>query len=391
MNISLYGQIVRSFEVLLSEGESTMLRRSEPQRAYFVIDSLEPYGTQRVLVELAKAALTEGWEACVICLKPIEADSISLPDSLSLVSLKRQQRSFVNLLYVIWSLRRFLARRRGLVISFLPLANVVSSVACLGLRGVKLIVSEHGDPDRSRRFANFLRFVCHITYRFAKTRVAVSSSLARNASSYLRLKPNAFTVIENPINSADILSLASSSALPHPWLAEDRPCRVLVQVARLERYKGQELLLRAMCRPDLSEMRALLLGGGSDREFLKKLIDDLSLSGRVELVGRVENPYPWIKCADALVITSQREGFGLVALEAGILGTAVIATPVGPLPEFVGSVVTGRVTQSFNVDDVVTAIKAQLEPEQADIHVATEALNSLFNPVVVWRKYVLAA
>ncbi len=62
------------------------------------------------------------------------------------------------------------------------------------------------------------------------------------------------------------------------------------------------------------------------------MISDLNLINHVYLLGYKENPYPYLKNAGALVLSSREEGFGLVLLEAMSLGCATISLscPTGP-------------------------------------------------------------
>ena len=79
-------------------------------------------------------------------------------------------------------------------------------------------------------------------------------------------------------------------------------------------------------------MKLYILGDGSDREIISNKIRELDLEGKIILLGKKENPYPWIKNSQLLVHSSKSEGFGLVLVEALILNKIVISTdcPVGP-------------------------------------------------------------
>jgi glycosyltransferase involved in cell wall biosynthesis len=76
----------------------------------------------------------------------------------------------------------------------------------------------------------------------------------------------------------------------------------------------------------------ILLGQGPLQHKLQRLADELGIKSRVFFAGFQPNPYPYIKAASALVMSSDYEGFGMVLLEAMALGTPVISTdcPSGP-------------------------------------------------------------
>lgn len=72
--------------------------------------------------------------------------------------------------------------------------------------------------------------------------------------------------------------------------------------------------------------RMIIVGDGYLRESLEKFTNEHGLTDRVFFVGHQTNPYPYIRCADALLLPSEKESFGVVLLEAMILKTPVITT-----------------------------------------------------------------
>lgn len=74
--------------------------------------------------------------------------------------------------------------------------------------------------------------------------------------------------------------------------------------------------------------RVLMIGDGEDTEKYKRMISEKNLESRVALLGKKSNPYPYLKIADASILCSNSEGYGLSNIEAMILGTPVISTDV---------------------------------------------------------------
>jgi len=79
-------------------------------------------------------------------------------------------------------------------------------------------------------------------------------------------------------------------------------------------------------------MRLLILGEGEDKFKLRILIEKYGIEECVQLLGFINNPYPYLKRADAFVLSSKWEGFPNALLEALACGTPVVATdcPSGP-------------------------------------------------------------
>ena len=87
-------------------------------------------------------------------------------------------------------------------------------------------------------------------------------------------------------------------------------------------------LLRASKKAKL-----LMVGDGPDRAAAERRALELKVAEDVVFLGKVKNPIEPLLISDLLVLPSETESFGLVALEAFAAGVPVISTDVGGLPE----------------------------------------------------------
>ena len=69
-----------------------------------------------------------------------------------------------------------------------------------------------------------------------------------------------------------------------------------------------------------------VIGDGPEKEKLQELIKKEKVDETFNLLGKKENPYPYIKNADYFCLLSQFEGYGMVLEEAKILGKPIIIT-----------------------------------------------------------------
>lgn len=127
-------------------------------------------------------------------------------------------------------------------------------------------------------------------------------------------------------------------------LDQHRP--VLLFVGRLDPFKGPDVFLRAASM--MEEDAQLLVVGGKlagdkDLQQLQALAASLGISHRVHFLGaRPQQELPILySAADATVIPSYHESFGLVAVESLACGTPVVATRVGGLMTIVQHDETG--------------------------------------------------
>ena len=126
--------------------------------------------------------------------------------------------------------------------------------------------------------------------------------------------------------------------------------KIILFVGRIEPLKGVEQLLKAMpYLQNIPGLRLVIIGGDehSQQEIakLRKLSAELGIQESVTFQGLVKHeqlPY-FYSAADACVIPSYYESFGLVALESLACGTPVVATDVGDLKSIIRQGKTGYV------------------------------------------------
>jgi L-malate glycosyltransferase len=98
------------------------------------------------------------------------------------------------------------------------------------------------------------------------------------------------------------------------------------------------------------DARLILVGDGPDAGRAQQLADDLGVADRVTFTGVLDGVADLLRAADLLLLPSQTESFGLVALEAMASGVPVIASDVGGLPEVVEHGVSGFLAPMGDVD-----------------------------------------
>lgn len=150
---------------------------------------------------------------------------------------------------------------------------------------------------------------------------------------------------------------------------------VMLYVGRIQRLKGLELAIRAAAElvPALDRpLRFLVAGGASgaagDIEVarLRELAGELGLEDVVRFVGAVPHAdLPvYYRAADALVVCSHSESFGLTALEAHSCGTPVVGTPVGGLSHVVADERSGFLVDTRDPSVFAARLKTLLSDSE---------------------------
>jgi len=141
--------------------------------------------------------------------------------------------------------------------------------------------------------------------------------------------------------------------------------RYLLFMGALDDNKGEGCtdVVRAIADPLLGDVRLIIVGEGPYREQLDKLVDDLGVRDRVSFRGSVdrEGVVQLLRAADVLVVPSRRESLGLVALEARAVGTPVVSTGVGGLPEHIEQGKSGEIYSPGDIQGLVEALERVLQ------------------------------
>jgi len=126
--------------------------------------------------------------------------------------------------------------------------------------------------------------------------------------------------------------------------------KIILFVGRIDPLKGIDRLIKAIpYLPDTHGLRLVIIGGDEHSQHeiaqLQKLSGDLHIQDSVTFLGLIKHdqlPY-FYSAADACVVPSYYESFGLVALESLACGTPVVATDVGDLKSVIRQGETGYV------------------------------------------------
>jgi glycosyltransferase involved in cell wall biosynthesis len=183
------------------------------------------------------------------------------------------------------------------------------------------------DPNKAaKRIAKLRRY-----YPRCDGILAVSHGVAQDFSDLTGIALEQIKVIYNPVVTPELERQAMERP-DHPWF--DTPeTPVIVFVGRLCRQKNPQLLLEAYLRiRDARDCRLTFIGDGEERDELQSLARRAGCDRDVAFLGERQNPYPFMRTASVLALSSDHEGFGNVLVEAMAVGTPVVATdcPSGP-------------------------------------------------------------
>ncbi len=74
--------------------------------------------------------------------------------------------------------------------------------------------------------------------------------------------------------------------------------------------------------------KVLFIGDGQDTKIYQEKVTEYHLDDTILFLGRKENPYPYMKLSDCVILSSEYEGYPVVYLESFVLNKPIITTKV---------------------------------------------------------------
>lgn len=288
------------------------------------IFTLQGNGAERFALTLAKGLIDAGHDAHIVYFKNII--DLPIPEGVKLHFFDYQKYraipKFMRASFAAKAFDRFVIQNIGtpdLVLSNLfPVDFVLSKSQ---LPNVHLVIHNTTSLEYGERLAGMRKQLDKVY--LAKPCVAVSKGVETDFIEIFGSKSR-ITTIYNPIDVEQIVSTANE------YIPEiEKP--YIVNVGKFKQQKRHDILIKAYAKANVQE-KLVLVGTGELLEASKKLAKDLGIEDKVIFIGFKKNPYPYIKHAKLMVVSSDFEGFSIAILEALALGTPIISTdcPSGP-------------------------------------------------------------
>jgi len=202
--------------------------------------------------------------------------------------------------------------------------------------------------------------------------ITCSRAMRTEVARLFDLDPAAIHVVHNGIDARGWRVRRDRAAAVRERYAPG-PGPVLAFVGRLEYEKGVQDLLAALpwIRRRHPGTRLLVAGTGTQREFLAAEVARLRVGRAVTFTGHLPDRdlAALLVAADAVVLPSRYEPFGIVALEAAAAGATLVASTAGGLGELVVEGETGWSFPPADVPALAAAVgRALSAPAEARTH-----------------------
>ena len=236
--------------------------------------------------------------------------------------------------------------------------------AIIFIRGDAISVAEYGIKNDVKRalYIHILRVLERFVLRKADRVIFLS-----NQNKKLIMKRAKFSDIErakviyNNINTPRMEKLGEENGIN--FGANKKVIGFVGGIS--EEVKGLKYLIKAFRKVKQKNPNSLLVlvGEGPDKQKLISLAKSLDLENDVIFTGFKENSLQYMKGFDVMILPSTSEAFGYVLLEAMSVGTPVIGSKVGGIPEVLKY--DELLFEPRNIDELASKILNVLQNDEA--------------------------
>lgn len=322
----------------------------------FFAASLYFGGNEKCLIDILKSLNREKFQISLVLCERRGEFLDSVPKDINIFSFDRS-----HIRSVVFKLGEYFRKEKpDIFISSLTHVNIVTLIAKMLFRAKsKIVVMEQTTlsltPVTAKNIMEkfLLKFIFPVLIKFfypkADYIICGSLGMKRDLVSII----GNFTKIKVIYNLLDVNDIITKSLekLEEQWLKKDK--NIVIAVGRLVKAKDYSTLIKAfkLVLHKIPFALLIILGYGPEEKNLKNLVSLLEMQSSVKFLGFKENPYKYIANSSVFVLSSIREGFGNVIVEAMACGTPVVATDCRSGPgEIIESGINGLIVPQGDIN-----------------------------------------
>jgi glycosyltransferase involved in cell wall biosynthesis len=335
-----------------------------------VLPELRSGGVERGTLEIAKAIIEAGGKAIVASSGGPMATSLAHFGALH-VQLPLKRKDPLALLMNRIKLSMLIRQHRVDIVHARSRAPAWSAYYAAKDAGCRFMTTFHGTYGLQNEWKK--------KYNAIMTRgervIAISHFIADHIQANYSMDQSRMRIIHRGVDlklfNLQNHSLLRLVELAKEWRLPDTLPLILFP-ARITRWKGQDVFLRALGALPHRNFFAVILGDDKGHEAyrseLESLITELGLEGHVRIARHTHHITEAYRLARVVVATSiEPEAFGRVVLEAQAMGKPVIATNHGGPMETVIPDTTGWLVSPGNVEQLSERIECALKMPQPEL------------------------
>ena len=338
-----------------------------------IINDFKAGGAQKANIDLIKGLVDYGHSVVIISFEDkIEFD---IPTKIPLYYLQKKgekRQGYIGKIILKKRLKKLwdklnISKRFDATISRLQFSNEVTILA--KIPNAYFIIDNSLSEEvkkliRQNVFKGLKRKYRYILIYKNKNLLPVSDGIKNDLINYFKFNKKNINVIYNPVNFEAIKKLSAKNQ--HLKL----PFKYIIHVARAIGQKRHDLLIDAWKLVN-SQYKLVLLT--DDVKKIESLVEKKEIQSKCVVLPFSKNPYPLMKHARLVVISSDFEGAPLVIPESIVCGTPIISTNCnhGPL-EILGPNYKSNLVPKNNSKALSEKIIRELSNKKAPMKVSLE-------------------
>lgn len=341
-------------------------------------------GTERVAANLANYWIKD-YNVTIITIEPFEESFYKLDSKVRVHSLNiARPNSLIKSLSwpikIMNELRKYMKKQQGVLLGFSTNQACCALFALIGL-DIPVIACEHTNYDyykKVKSLARILHYIRKIMYPYMDAVVTLTDV---DRIKFKEFCHKVFT-IPNPVPlfSCDGLNQMKNS-------------KTVLAVGRIDYFKGFDMLLTAWHKVVSTHPGWKLNIVGQTTDYIKEInsiILKLNLQSHVSILPPTKKISEHYLNANIFVLSSRREGFPMVLVEAMSVGLPVISfdCPTGPR-EIIDNMENGILLENGNIEELSKALSFLIENQSFRCKLGDSAkkVKERFGPDAVGRMW----
>ena len=340
-----------------------------PRKILFIITKANWGGAQKYVFDLATSL--NDFEVKVVHGEPVGELTKKLKNAgIKTIPIGNLERdiSFFKELKAAWSLFKILKSEKPDIIH-LNSTKIGGLGAFIGrLVGVeKIIFTAHGwafNEDRVFWQKLLIKMLSWKTILLNHKTIVLSQKEYDQVIHWPFVTKDKLELIHNGIKPINFLDKTSARNYFNTIITDQD--KVVGTISELHKNKGLKYAIKAIAEisKKIKDIKFIIIGEGEERPTLEKYIKQQGLENKIFLVGQVSEASRYLKAFDIFLLSSVKEGFPFVLLEAGLAELPVISTKVGGIPEIIENNKTGILIESKDSKKIAKGLETLIENEK---------------------------
>ncbi|OLO42543.1 N-acetyl-alpha-D-glucosaminyl L-malate synthase BshA [Alkalihalophilus pseudofirmus] len=242
---------------------------------------------------------------------------------------------------------------------------------------LKIVTTLHGTDITVLGYDPSLSEVIRFGIEQSDTVTAVSHDLVKETRELLHVDKDIETIY-NFIDERVYYKRTQSNLKEQYRIAEEE--KVIVHISNFRPVKRvKDVILSFAKINEHLPSKLLLIGDGPESTVACQLVKQLGIEDDVLFLGSQKDVAEILAISDLLLLLSEKESFGLVALEAMACGVPVIGTNIGGIPEVIEHEETGYICEVGDISTISDKAITLLTDEQLHGKMSLNAYQRVLN------------